>query len=75
MPDLTKMMPLLVSMRAMCDALLLEIAEEQKPKKKKGLGLSEVKTVECVHDLWPGMGPTGTCKVCGETVAREVKDD
>jgi hypothetical protein len=74
MPDLTKMLPLLVSMRAMCDALLLEIAEEQKPRVKKGLGLRDTELVECDHDLWPGMGPTGTCKVCGETVAREVKD-
>lgn len=76
MPDMTKMMPLLVSMRALCDALLLEIAEEQKPasvegqaKAKKGGPVGPHK-----HELEPGFGPTGVCKVCGETVAREVKD-
>jgi hypothetical protein len=71
MTDLTKMLPLLVSMRAMCDALLLEIAEEQKPKEKKGILPPEPHT----HELEPGFGATGICKVCGETVAREVKDD
>lgn len=73
--DLTKMLPLLVSMRAMCDALLLEIAEEQKPQKpqktkKRGLGLVD----DHIHVLAPGFGATGACKVCGETVAREVDD-
>jgi hypothetical protein len=72
MSDLTKMMPLLVSMRAMCDALLLEIAEEQKPKEKPKQGPSGAKPH--THEVDPGFGPTGICKVCGETVAREVKD-
>jgi hypothetical protein len=76
MADLMKMMPLLVSMRAMCDALLLEIAEEQKkPRpeaKKKGLGLSQPS--DHVHVVEPGFGASGVCTVCGETVAREVKD-
>jgi hypothetical protein len=70
MADLTKMMPLLVSMRAMCDALLLEIAEEKKPKEKKGI----LPVGPHAHELEPGFGATGTCKVCGETVAREVKN-
>jgi hypothetical protein len=69
MADLAKMLPLLVSMRAMCDALLVEIAEEQKPKKK---GLLDAQSH--VHELEPGFGSTGVCKLCGETVAREVKD-
>lgn len=74
MADPTKMMPLLVSMRALCDALLVEIAEEQKPKpapprKKGGKGF-----LNHTHVLDAGFGSTGVCKVCGETVAREVKD-
>lgn len=73
MADLTKMMPLLVSMRAMCDALLLEIAEEQKPKIEKGRkGILPAEPH--IHELEPGFGPTGVCKVCGEIVAREVKN-
>lgn len=75
MTDMTKMLPLLVSMRALCDALLVEIAEEQKPKDevekaKKGI----LPPAPHVHELEPGFGATGICKVCGETVAREVKD-
>ena len=76
MAELAKMMPLLVSMRAMCDALLVEIAEEQKPKQKqesKGKGLGLVS--DHVHVIEPGFGSAGVCTVCGETVAREVKDD
>ena len=69
MVDMTKMMPLLVSMRALCDALLVEIAEEQKPKKKAPVvGPHE-------HELEPGFGGSGICKICGEIVAREVKHD
>ena len=73
MTDLTKMMPLLVSMRAMCDAMLLEIAEEQKPK-EKGKGKGILPPGPHTHELDAGFGSTGICKVCGETVAREVKD-
>ena len=72
MANLTKMMPLLVSMRAMCDALLLEIAEEQKRPKA---GLRAVNSGPCAHEIDPGFGATGVCKLCGETVAREVKHD
>ena len=72
MTNMAKMMPLLVSMRALCDALLLEIAEEQKPKVKASKGILPVEPHE--HELEPGFGATGVCKVCGETVAREVKN-
>lgn len=72
-PNLMKMMPLLVSMRAMCDALLLEIADSQKKTQEKRKGF--LKDVgPHAHELEPGFGSDGVCKVCGETVAREVKD-
>jgi len=82
--DLTKMMPLLVSMRAMCDALLLEIADQgHRPMKRsgKGLGLLPKDDDEGqeekphVHRLLPGMGPTGICEDCGKKVPREDVDD
>ena len=75
MADLARMLPLLVSMRSMCDALLVEIAEEQNVKKaakKKGLGLNDIR--DHTHILEPGFGSEGVCMVCGETIAREVKD-
>ena len=75
MADLQKLMPLLVSMRAMCDALLLEIAAEgNRPARPKGLGLTDEEKKNHVHRLAPGMGPVGICLDCNETVAREVKD-
>jgi hypothetical protein len=73
MTNLTKMMPLLVSMRAMCDAMLLEIADEQKKTQKATL--RAVNSGPCAHEIDPGFGATGVCKLCGETVAREVKHD
>lgn len=73
MADLTKMMPLLVSMRAMCDALLLEIADSQKKTQEKRKGFLKDAGPH-VHELKPGFGSTGICDICGETVAREVKD-
>jgi hypothetical protein len=67
--DITKLMPLLVSMRAMCDALLMEIAKKQEPK------TNSKPNVPHVHEVEPGFGATGVCQICGEIVTREVKND
>lgn len=84
--DVTKLMPLLVSMRAMCDSLLLEIADgerkhAQTKRSGKGLGLlpkeddEKQEAKRHVHRLMPGMGSTGICLDCGMEVPREDVDD
>lgn len=72
MADVTKLMPLLVTMRSLCDAMLIELAYEQKVRAAEGddrrSGAAHAHVVE------PGLGRTGICAICGETVAREVKN-
>ncbi len=77
MSDLQKLMPLLVSMRALIDATLLELATESRiqPKASKGFLLSDEEKAKCKHVLVPGMGEKGLCQICGEMVERGSCDE